>query len=118
MKFLFILGLFISAIAYAGVQPVIRDASVTAIPSTYAGTDGLLMSGVEANKICCINHTGSAIGLCLRANGAAACGDDWYLEDADGFCFDEHPLANSVFIRGWGGAVSSGIFACRVWLRN
>ena len=118
MKIIFILFLFVSTIAFAGPQSVVRDASVTSIPSTYAGADGTLMSSVSANRICCSNHTGSVLGICLRASGASACGDDWYLVNNAGFCFDDHPLADSIFVRGWSGTVSTGILTCRVWLRN
>jgi len=106
--------LLLSGIAYAG-QTAIRDATVTAIPANYADAGSELMSGVRANSICCENRTGADIYICLRANGAAACGDDWRYANGTGTCLDMHALANKVFMRGVSGVVNTGYFQCRVW---
>ena len=116
MKVFLLFCMLFSQIAYAGMQTVIRDASATNITTGYADSDNDILTGVSANNICCVNHLGSTIRLCLRANGAAACGDDWYMEDGDAFCFTDHPLANTVFIKSESGTISSGIFQCKVWL--
>ena len=118
MKVILFLLLFVTAVALGGAQTVVRDASVTNIPSAYTGTDGELISSVNANSICCSNHTGSALGVCVSADDAANCNDDWYLVNNAGFCFDNHPLASSVFVKGWSGTVNSGVLVCRVWVRN
>ena len=111
--FLFFL---IPTICFGAMYTEIRDCSVTNIPAAYASAGGQLISSMQANNICCINKTGSTLRLCFRANGAAACGDDWYLENGDGFCFEKHMLANSLFAKGESGAITSGILACHTWL--
>lgn len=110
--------LFAFTLSALGNQSEVRDASVTNFPDAYSGANAELLSNIRANRICCQNWTGSAAGICLRANTAAACDDDWYLPDKGNFCFDDHPLPSSVFVRGWSAAITSGIFQCRVWIRN
>lgn len=117
MKFLSLLFLLASVTCFAN-QSVVRDASSTNIPAAYTTAGGEILSSVRANAICCTNHTGSDVVLCLRASAAASCGDDWYLADGAGFCFDDMPLADSVFAKGASGAISAGYLACRVWVKN
>ena len=116
--FIYLLAVF-SFNAFAG-QSEIRYSGVTSIPNAYTGTNGELLSGVRANHICCQNFTGTAIGICMSASGASACSDDWYYDSAvgSGQCFDFHALATSIFIRSWGAPIGSGIFQCRVWMKN
>jgi len=111
MKLLLLLFL-ISPLCF-GAQSVIRDASVTNVPTAYTTAGAELMSDVKEKTLCCLNNLGATIRLCLSSNTAAACSDDWYMQDGAGFCFVDAPLADSVWVKSEGVAIVTGILSCR-----
>lgn len=113
MKRLFILLVLLALPAYA--TSVKRDASVTAIPPTFAGANSEIADGIRDNNICCTNYTDVAIYLSLDSNTAANAGDDWYMGVGDGYCFDRHPMADKLFARGDGSSANTGVLVCRFW---
>ena len=110
-----LLFLLISMNCYAKMYTEVRDASSTNIPAAYTDSGAELINNMKANNLCCINKTGSTLRLCFRSNSASACGDDWYLEDGDGFCFEDHMLASNLYAKGDSGVISSGVLACHAW---
>ena len=118
LGFILSLFLFVSCQIYAGVTEI-RDASITAIPTTYSASGGTLMSGVLGNNICCQNIDVSAsVDLCFSEINADDCGVDWVIPEGTGVCFENDGFSDNVYMRATAGAVNSGVLQCRKWIRN
>lgn len=125
MKILIVLLLLVATSSYAGVG-VLRDATAVAIPTTFAGAGGTLLSNLKrTNKVVCRSDVAAELEFCWSAS-AAACDtkadagnpDGWLKEAADTFSFDDDILGSALYVRAPGGVIATGNVFCRVWNRG
>jgi len=120
--FFIILGLLLGSTVYAGAPgtlvSVIRDTSVTDVPTTFTDADAAFMTGLNhKSNILVVNGGAADIEVCLSAKSAAGCSATnlFYVPAGAGVGSDAMVIGELVFVRSRGAAISSGIIDVKVW---